>query len=240
MMVETQHTNRLRRLFITIICVMLLGQAAYAASDNTQESKDVITTGTVTADVLNVRSNPGLDQALVGKLSQGEKVIIGATQGEWYYIATDKVVGWAHQDYIGNVQKMTKEQYNGQTSNKAASIVSYAKQFIGKPYRSGATGPNAFDCSGLVDYVYSKYGVSVPRSSSEYASFGKTVPLSEIQPGDILCYHTSSKTNGISHVAIYAGNGVLIHAATERRGVTTDSINEPYYRSRLVRVARVL
>lgn len=240
MMVEKQHTNRLRRLLFTVICVMLLGQAAYAASDNTQESKDVITTGTVTAGILNVRNNPDLDQAIIGKLQQGSRVIIGATQGEWYYIATDKVVGWAHQEYIGSIQKMSKEQYEGQKPNKAAGIVSYAKQFIGKPYRSGATGPNAFDCSGLVEYVYSKYGVSVPRSSGEYASFGKTVSLSEIQPGDILCYHTRNKTRGISHVAIYAGNGELIHAATERRGVTTDSIYEPYYRSRLVRVARVL
>ncbi len=240
MMVDEKHTNRLCKFFAVLICVMLMGQAVYADTDGAQETANVITVGTVSTDVLNVRESAGTDKALVGKLYGGEQVIIGASASGWYYIATSKVVGWVSGDYISDVKTMTQEEYDAQKTNIGSDVVTYARQFLGKPYRSGGNGPNSFDCSGLVKYVYGHYGISTPRSSSSFSSYGTTVSLSEAQPGDIMCYRTGGNGGGISHVGIYAGNGELIHASTSRRGVTTDSIYDSYYSSRLVKVVRVL
>ena len=86
-------------------------------------------------------------------------------------------------------------------------IVSIAQSKIGSPYVYGASGPNAFDCSGFTSWVYSQVGKSIPRTSQAQASAGRQVALSDIQPGDIVVYY-----GGASHVAIYAGNGQIIDA----------------------------
>lgn len=86
-------------------------------------------------------------------------------------------------------------------------IVSIAQSKIGSPYVYGASGPNAFDCSGFTSWVYAQAGKSIPRTSQAQASAGQQVALSDIQPGDIVAYY-----GGASHVAIYAGNGQIIDA----------------------------
>lgn len=86
-------------------------------------------------------------------------------------------------------------------------IVDIARSKIGSPYAFGAAGPNAFDCSGFTSWVYAQVGKNIPRTSGAQAAAGQQVPLSQIQPGDIVVYY-----GGASHVAIYAGNGVMIDA----------------------------
>ena len=86
-------------------------------------------------------------------------------------------------------------------------IVEIAQSKIGSPYVYGAAGPDAFDCSGFTSWVYAQAGKSIPRTSQAQASAGQNVPLSQIQPGDIVVYY-----GGASHVAIYAGNGQIIDA----------------------------
>lgn len=92
-----------------------------------------------------------------------------------------------------------------------SSIVSIAMQYVGRPYVSGASGPNAFDCSGLVQYVYAQAGISLPRTSYAQGSAGTMVSAAEAQPGDIVYYGY--------HVGIYAGNGMMIDAGTTSTGV---------------------
>lgn len=86
-------------------------------------------------------------------------------------------------------------------------IVAAARSAIGAPYGWGAAGPNAFDCSGLTSWAYAQIGKSIPRTSQGQAAQGTPVPLDQLQPGDIVAYY-----GGASHVAIYAGNGVIIDA----------------------------
>lgn len=86
-------------------------------------------------------------------------------------------------------------------------IVEIARTKIGSPYVYGAAGPNAFDCSGFTSWVYAQAGKSIPRTSQAQASAGTPVSLDNIQPGDIVAYY-----GGASHVAIYAGNGMIIDA----------------------------
>ena len=86
-------------------------------------------------------------------------------------------------------------------------IVEIARTKIGSPYVYGAAGPNAFDCSGFTSWVYAQAGKSIPRTSQAQAAAGTPVSLDNIQPGDIVAYY-----GGASHVAIYAGNGMIIDA----------------------------
>lgn len=93
--------------------------------------------------------------------------------------------------------------------NKAQQIVSLARQQLGKPYVWGATGPNSFDCSGLVQYVYRQVGINLPRTANAQSGMGYAVSLNNLQAGDLLFW-----TNGRTayHVAIYTGNGNMLFA----------------------------
>ena len=95
---------------------------------------------------------------------------------------------------------------------KGQDIVEYAKQFIGNPYVYGGTSlTRGTDCSGFVMGVYRHFGVSLPRTSYSMRRVGTAVSYSDIQPGDIVCYS--------GHVGIYAGNGKIVNAIDEQRGI---------------------
>ena len=133
------------------------------------------------------------------------------------------------------------ESYNPPASNssKAQAVVNLAYSKIGSPYVWGAEGPNSFDCSGLTSYVFrNAAGVSLPRTSSAQAGFGKTVSRANLQPGDLVFFNTNG--SGVSHVGIYVGGGKMVHAPSSGKSVTTADINSSYYSSRFVTAKRVL
>jgi cell wall-associated NlpC family hydrolase len=92
-------------------------------------------------------------------------------------------------------------------SGRAAAAVAFARAQIGKPYVWGATGPSAFDCSGLTQAAWAAAGVALPRTTYEQINAGTRVSSSQLQPGDLVFYYS-----GISHVGIYVGGGQIIHA----------------------------
>lgn len=103
------------------------------------------------------------------------------------------------------------------TSATRAAIVAYAKQFLGNPYVFGGTSlTNGTDCSGFVQGVYAHFGITTGRSSRDQAANGKNISVTAAQPGDLLFY---SSGDYINHVAIYIGNGQIIHAASARTGI---------------------
>ncbi|QDQ13243.1 C40 family peptidase [Streptomyces spectabilis] len=91
--------------------------------------------------------------------------------------------------------------------SRAAQAVAYARKALGSPYVWGATGPNAFDCSGLTQAAYRAAGVSLPRTTYAQIDAGRRVGRSELQPGDLVFFYS-----GISHVGLYVGGGQMIHA----------------------------
>lgn len=88
-----------------------------------------------------------------------------------------------------------------------------AESKLGSPYVYGAAGPNAFDCSGLVQWAFGQAGVGLPRTSHAQVSAGAPVAQSDLRPGDIVSFY------GGGHSAIYAGNGNVVHASTSGRPV---------------------
>lgn len=92
-------------------------------------------------------------------------------------------------------------------SATANNVIAYAKQFLGVPYVWGGTTPSGFDCSGFVSYVYRSVGISLPRTSSAQQNVGKRIPLSQVQPGDLVF-----RGSPAYHVGIYIGGGQYIHA----------------------------
>lgn len=92
-------------------------------------------------------------------------------------------------------------------NSRASAAVSYAYKALGSPYVWGATGPNAFDCSGLTQAAYRSAGVDLPRTTYAQIAAGERVPRSQLQPGDLVFFY-----QGISHVGLYVGNGQMIHA----------------------------
>ena len=114
-------------------------------------------------------------------------------------------------------------------SSTAQTVVSAAQSQIGKPYAWGATGPNAYDCSGLVQYAYSQAGKNVGRTTYQQAGAGQHISVSQAQPGDILMW-------GDYHDAIYVGNNQYVHAPQPGQNVTQASISSYFMPDYAIRV----
>lgn len=109
-------------------------------------------------------------------------------------------------------------------SGRAAAAVQYAMAQVGDSYVYGAAGPNAFDCSGLTMMAWAQAGVGLPHSSSAQYGSGPHVAASDLRPGDLVFYYSP-----ISHVGIYIGNGLIVHAANPGAGVrVADLYSMPY------------
>ncbi len=107
------------------------------------------------------------------------------------------------------------------------AIVGLALEQVGKPYVWAATGPDAFDCSGLVYYVFGQNGISLPRMSGDQGASGRVVSYGEALPGDLVVW-------GQSHIAIYLGDGMIVHASTPATGVKISPLYGDYYFSRIL------
>ena len=106
-------------------------------------------------------------------------------------------------------------------NSRAAEAVSYAYSKLGSPYVWGATGPNAFDCSGLILASYRSAGVSLPRTTYAQIGAGQRISRSELLPGDLVFFYS-----GITHVGLYIGNGQMIHAPNPSAPVRVAPIDE--------------
>ncbi|MEP6755169.1 MAG: C40 family peptidase [Chthonomonadales bacterium] len=117
------------------------------------------------------------------------------------------------------------------TANRSISLgesaAKHALSFRGTPYRMGGTGKSGFDCSGLTMTVFKKWGVQLPRTSTEQFSAGVSVNKSEMKPGDLVFFKGTYRS-GVSHVGIFIGNSQFVHAATDGKGVMVSSLNSGY------------
>ncbi len=123
-----------------------------------------------------------------------------------------------------NSTKDESPSYSGSNSNLRNEIITYAQKFVGNRYVWGGTSlTKGADCSGFVQAVYADFGYSIPRVSRDQASSaGKKVSESDMLPGDLVFYANSRGT--VNHVAMYIGNGMIVHAANSRQGIIRSNV----------------
>jgi murein DD-endopeptidase len=123
------------------------------------------------------------------------------------------------------------------SSALGSEIADNAISLLGRAYRYGGADPAGFDCSGLVRYVHHEVGIETPRTAAEQFRTARPVSLSELVAGDLLFFKIDG--GSVSHVAIYVGEGRFIHAPRSGRPVETRSLDDAYYRPRLVGAGRL-
>ena len=191
-------------------------------------------TGTATVSVstsLNVRQYAGTSSSVIGKLYNGAKVSVTGSYYGWYKISTNTVSGWVSGQYL----ILTYQ-------DKINTVMSACYNSIGVKYVFGGTSPSTgFDCSGLVTYAYSKIGISLPHSSSQQALQGIAVSRANLKQGDLVFFDTNGGNDGINHVGIYAGNGIVIQAQSgSAMQVKEASLSNSYWSSAYMTARRIV
>ena len=118
-----------------------------------------------------------------------------------------------------------------------SSVAELALELIGVPYRYGGEDPNGFDCSGLVYYTFRHRGFDVPRTSVDQFRAARKIGLADADAGDLVFFQDQEK---LSHVGIYLGDGLFVHAPASGRSVSVASLQAPYYQQHLVAIGRLL
>lgn len=189
-------------------------------------------------DPLNVRTGPDTSFDKVVTLSSGTVVNIVGIENGWFKIVTSGgSVGYVSSDYMVACDASGLRE-DTPVSSLGQQIVDYAMQYLGCPYVYGGNGPSSFDCSGFTSYVYRHFGYTINRTASTQLSNGISVSQSELQPGDLVFFRANT-TKAASHVGIYIGNGMFIHASTNTYTVKTDSLYSNWYSSVYVGARRI-
>jgi cell wall-associated NlpC family hydrolase len=129
-----------------------------------------------------------------------------------------------------------RETPGGPAANPGSDALLAAQSRVGAPYRYGGSGPDAFDCSGLVAYAYQQAGITMPRTAAQQYALARPVPRSELRPGDLVFFRLSGRE--VSHVGIYAGDGQFVHAPQTGGQVRLASLDDEWYRQRYAGAGR--
>ena len=187
---------------------------------------------TVTTESLRVRESASTDSDVLSTLNKDEELVVVEVLDGWLKVDLGDYQGYISKDFVTTEVKlktgntMKELVYGDGVSDVRVDLVNYALQFVGNRYVWGGTSlTKGVDCSGFTMKVYEKYGIYLPHYSGSQPSYGKKISRSELQPGDLIFYASSGK---IDHVAIYIGNGQIVHAANSRDGI---KISNAFYQT---------
>lgn len=207
--------------------------------------------GTVTASTVNLRSGPGTSYQSVAKAYEGEKAYIIGFNQQWYKVICKDRICYIRSDYL----ELTQIPYENQASTNEplffkdgkstgimpsadalksasgssirSSIVVEAKKYLGTPYVWGGSTPSGFDCSGFVQFVFLRKGITLPRTTLQQVQEGTYIGKKDLKPGDVVFLQNTYR-EGVSHVGIYIGDNKMIHASSSK-GVTVSDLLSSYY-----------
>lgn len=204
---------------------LYLGDAAVARGHEVASMIAIVNTQT-----LKVRGEPNTDSIVITLIPQEEELeVVEVMENGWIKFLLDDEEAYVSGDYVDVEERLEKAvtltelKYGQGVSDVRVDLVQYAKQFVGNPYVWGGTSlTNGADCSGFTLSIYKKYGVSLPHHAASQAQMGTKIDYGSAQPGDLVFY---AKNGSINHVAIYIGNGQVIHASSPKTGIKISSWN---------------
>lgn len=201
---------------------------------------------TANTNGLRVRKDPNTDSEVIDQIAKGEDLIVldsriitdDKEHGKWVQVRLDSddsedgMEAYVAKEYVDLSFQLIKAvsveelEYGSDVSSVRVKLINLAKQHLGEAYVwGGTTLGRGVDCSGFTQALYRQLGIYIPRTSREQARGGSSVSASNLKPGDLVFYGSSSYIN---HVAMYIGNGRVIHASNRRDGI---KISTMYYRS---------
>jgi cell wall-associated NlpC family hydrolase len=199
-----------------------LASARSRAGGIAKDIRDKLT-GEVDAERTRVEKQVAAQVADAEKRAAAEKATIDKDLAEAQELL-DKLKEEERQALLSRGSGITRLPSDVPASGRAAAAVRYAMAQVGDAYVYGAAGPNAFDCSGLTMMAWAQAGVGLPHSSGAQAGSGPHVSSGNLRPGDLVFYYSP-----ISHVGIYIGNGLIVHAANPGAGVRVAGVfSMPY------------
>ncbi len=204
---------------------LYLGDEAIARGQEVASMIAIVNTQT-----LKVRGEPNTESIVITLIPQEEELeVVEIMDNGWIKFLLDDEEAYVSGDYVDVEERLEKAvtltelKYGQGVSDVRVNMVQYAKQFVGNPYVwGGASLTNGTDCSGFTMSIYKKYGVSLPHHAASQAQLGTKIDISSAQPGDLVFY---AKNGSINHVAMYIGNGQVIHASSPKTGIKISSWN---------------
>jgi len=178
--------------------------------------------------VAQIRQQLVAQKSSLTKLLATKQAALGGLSAQQQATVAGSTVGGSSTGTVTT----TPIAYTGPTSTQADKAIAYVYAQLGKPYVWGAAGPSSYDCSGLVQAAWAAAGVSIPRTTYDQWSALPHIPVSNMQPGDLLFY------SGESHVAMYVGNGEIIDAPQTGLNVELLPENTSWYAGNLDGIIR--
>lgn len=212
-LIVSDDPNQFLERLSTVASYNDLTDGIYATYETEKTALDVRRKATAKrrAEIRSTSAELGAEQAKIEtKLKEAKGILAGLEKKQ-----REKLLSQQASSGVDPAEVSTNAKGN------AAAAIKFAMSQVGDAYVFGAAGPNAWDCSGLMMVAWAQAGVSLPHSSRMQSGMGTPVSISALQPGDLVFYYSP-----VSHVGMYIGNGLLVHAANPGAGVKVSPVNE--------------